>query len=317
MAAPGYQLDGLQGTVTSWGNGSDTTTDWHYSLVNSLISPMKATISCKPPRVDTTSIDSSGFRTSRNGLLSLTANMEGYWQKSTPQLGSQGLVTFSGGYVHSGSTPANVMLHVDEWDLSLDWDVVPILENVATGGTAPTWDKFRPSFRGTVTGTVKGSVDSANAMVLPSAYSTAAAAMKLYLNQNATVANSEAFSFNARYGGLNLDVPFGGGLQKYSMDFEASGQVTASSGTTAPGGNIIPCNTGGSAPYTNAITFPTYEATPLSTAVCDKTLVIASLTGTRTASGLAFIKSLKLSCTRGQLIKVSVVAQSYGAWTTA
>lgn len=316
MAAPGYQLDGLQGTVTSWGNGSDTSADWHYSLVNTLISPMKATVSCKPPRIDTTSIDSGGYPTSRNGLLSLTVNLEGYWQKSSPQLGSQGLVTFSGGYVYSGSTPANVGLHVDSWDLALEWDSVPILEQVATGGTAPTWDKFRPSYRGRATGSVRGSIDSANAIVYPHTYATAAAAMKLYMNQNATIANSEAFAFNARHGGINIETPFGGGLQKYSMDFEASGAITASSGTTAPGGNVIPCNTGGSAPYTNVLSFPTYEATPSSTAVCDKTLVI-TLGGSRTVSGLAWLKSLRLSCTRGELIKVSAVAQSYGAWSAA
>lgn len=316
MAAPGYQLDGLQGTVTSWGNGSDTGTDWHYSLVNTLISPMKATISCKPPRVDTTSIDSGGYPTSRNGLLSLTVNIEGYWQKSTPQMGAQGLVTFSGGYVYSGSTPANIMLHVDEWDLGLDWDVIDITEQIATSGTAPTWIKTRPSYRGKGTGSVKGSIDSANAIDLPDTYATVPAAMKLYLNQNATIANSEFFSFNARHGGLNLDVPFGGGVQKYSMDFEASGAITAGSNTTNPGGNIIPMTTG-SGPYTVAIGHPTYEATPDTTAVCDKTMVITLASG-RTVSGLAWIKSLKVGPVgRGNLIKVACVAQSYGAWTAA
>lgn len=292
----GYQVTGLEGTITSWGSGSS---DWHNHLIAVGTAPTMCRVAVNADEIDKTSIGASANRSYRTGLRSWTVSGESIWPRSTPYLGAGGFVTYASGYTQ----------HLKGWGLNLAWDVFDVTEMNTSN---VVWRSFRPAIRGKFTGTYRGLVDSGTALAMPDAWTASSAAATLKLAEDGTHDNTFAGNIISRQ--LNVDVPIQGGqLDTYDYAFTVDGALTVSSATN-PGTNVFPTTTGGSAPYTNVLTFPPYDNSGDGTP--NKTILITLATG-RTLSGTAFLSSVNITCDVDQQIRVSWTAQGTGALASA
>lgn len=282
----GIATIGATGSVESWGESGDDV----FQLVGSAIAPMEFSLTQVGAQLDDTAFNSSGVSamTGKVGLAEWTATLTGYYPRATKKIGNGGLVTFAAGDV----------LHVKGWNLNIEGTEIDITKFTGANVT----DKiFRPGpYKWG--GDYEGFVDSATAASNITAAGTAASAATFKATEEGAVDSS--FSGNIYTNNLDIGVAVGStnpNTKKYS--FTGSGQLTH---TYPTGLGLL----GTSSPQ--LIVPSSWDKD--GDGVPDRTLTLKADTG-RTFVGAAFWKSISISTTLPDLIKVVVGVRGSGALT--
>lgn len=220
------------------------------------------------------------------GLYESTLDFEGVYPKAAPRYGNSGLVTFGGGYAE----------FVYSYVLDFDFGEEDI---TSFSGTAPTARAFRPSGRPQVRGSYTARPVSGNAVALPSAVNSTGSAATFKLTEDST---DPAFTGSIIVTGKRL-IAGGRSLATLSYDFMFADTVTAVAGTTLPA--VLPAG---------AVDVSDWDLN--SDGVADVT-VVWQTAASRTYSAACFLRSLRVECGVGDVVKISGTIRNTGAVTLA
>lgn len=273
--AAGQQTLGLEGIVTSWTGTANT------ALIGA-ITEHTATLN-----IDGGTADRTGYVASLSsmamgpGLRSWSGSIKGrYSGAGTAQVGYLGAVTYASGYTY----------HVQGWSAAIKSKALEITAYDASA-TAAGWKQFRPGIL-SIDGKYDALVDSANAIVLPTAPGSASAAATFTLTTGVTLAA------NILPSAIGVTVPVGD-LNKVAYSWVADGALTA-----AGSNNIFAAG---------AVALPDWD-TSGTDGVPDATLVFQAASS-RTYTGAAFWTSINIDHKPGSYIDVTVNFQGSGALT--
>lgn len=276
----GQQVIGTEGIVTSWGTSGD---DCNH-LIATGTTPFSYNLTGDTAAFPTTG-PASGLkaRTNTAGLRTWSAELEGYFPRSSKKTGSQGLVTFASGYV----------LHVSSWGMELAWPAFEITEFASAG---VSWRDFRPGLL-EATCRWQARVDSATAITLMNAPNASSAAITLKVSEEGATDNQ--FTGNVHVLGLR-EVASVGELVTIEYTAQFDGDVTVVGAS-----NVLPAG---------VIDIPDWDND--ADGVPDRTLTLTAASG-RTRAGAAWLRRVGIDVPIDGLIRVTATAQGNGALTVA
>lgn len=271
--AAGQQTLGLEGIVTSWAGTNNTT------LIGAITEH-----TCQL-NIDGGTADRTGYVASLSsgamgpGLRSWSGTISGRFSGSgTAEVGYLGGVTYASGYTY----------HIQGYKISVKSKALDITAYDASA-TAAGWRQFRPGIL-EWSGSYDALVDSANAIVLPTAPGTASASAVFTLTTGKTLTG------NILPSQIGVSVPVGD-LNKLAFSFVGDGAFT-SAGTNS----IFPAA---------AVAIPDWDATGTD-GIPDTTLVFQAA-ASRTFTGAAFWTGISITHAPGKYIDVEVTFQGSGA----
>lgn len=275
--AAGQQTLGLEGIVTSWAGTANT-------VLIGAIGEHTCNISVDGGTADRTQyVASLSSMAYGPGLRSWNGSIKGrYIGAGTAQVGYLGAVTYASGYTY----------HVQDWSAGIKAKSLDITAYDASA-TAAGWRQFRPGLL-SIDGRYNALVDSANAIVMPTAPGTASAAATFTLTTGVTLAG------NILPSQIGVVIPVGD-LNKVAYSWVMDGALTA-----AGSNNIFAAG---------AVGLPDWDASGTD-GVPDTTLVVQAASG-RTYTGAAFWTSINIDHKPGSYIDVTVNFQGSGALTPA
>jgi hypothetical protein len=287
----GYQLEGIQTTITSVTAATDLATMLHPST-GSLV-PNNITIDVDEDVLDITA-QGDTFGNYRPGLRSWRATIDCLYPKAAPTIGVNGLVTWSDTLYSYG---------IRSWTLDI---TTPVYDISNFSQSDKTWKLFRPSAKVEASGTFEAMADSATAAGLPHAYSASFPTLTLKLTEDG--ATDPNFAMSAFANQLGIAAPIGASaLTMYRYGFRSKSAITATSGS----GGLLAIFAAG------AIGTPSWDTT--NDGVPDVTLAgkFDNSGGSRTFSGTCFWSGVSISCTVEGLITARVSLQGAGPLTVA
>lgn len=288
----GYQLEGIQTTITSVTAATDLATMLHPST-GSLV-PNNITIDIDEEVLDITA-QGDTFGNYRPGLRSWRATIDALYPKAAPTIGANGLVTWSDSLYTYG---------IKGWTLDVSTQVYDITNQNTTDPITKTWKMFRPSAKVEASGTFEAMADSATAAGLPHAYSASFPTLTLKLTEDGATDPNLAFTAFANQ--LGIAAPIGAsGLTMYRYGFRSKSAITATSGSTG----LLAIFAAG------PVTTPSWDTT--GDGVPDVTLAgkFDNSGGSRTFSGTCFWSGVSLTCNVEGLITARLTLQGAGPLT--
>lgn len=220
------------------------------------------------------------------GLYESSLEFEGVYPKSSPRFGNSGLVTFGSGYAQ----------FVESWSMEFDFGELDI---TAFAGTAPTTRVYRPAGRPIVRGTYTARLVSDAAFANVSAVNSTGAAATFKLSEDGTDPGFSGSILASR-----VAVSAGGnGLQTAAYSFEFADAVTSIAGSTLPA--LLPSGTVDVSDWdTNG------DGTP-------DVAIVWQTAASRTVTANGYLRSLRVECNVGDVIRVSGTIRNSSAVTLA
>lgn len=285
----GYQLEGIQTTITSVTAGTDLATLLDPST-GSLV-PNNITIDIDEDVLDATA-QGDTFGVFRPGLRGWRATIDCLYPKAAPTIGVNGLVSWSDSTYAYGIKGYTLDITNAVYDISSEQQ------------TDKTWKYFRPSLKTQASGTFECMADSATGASPPNAWNSSFPTITLKLMEDGATDPNIAFTAFANQ--LGITAPIGAsGLTMYRYAFRSRSALTATSGS----GGILAIFAAGTVPT------PSWDTT--GDGVPDVTLAgkFDNSGGSRTFSGTCFRSGISITCNVQGLITARVTLQGAGPLT--